>query len=99
MHTSHRCVVQVVDLDGVVLEKPDDAAHAKEMLASMSGRQHLVHTGVHLPCSSDVVDVQAYEAVNMYSLAPYCSHTIEHSVSGCTLVWYGPRSKNEQKRR
>lgn len=36
----------IVDLDGTILEKPDDEAHAHAMLSSLSGRQHLVHSGV-----------------------------------------------------
>lgn len=35
-----------VDLDGRILAKPADAAEAGAMLASLSGRWHLVHTGV-----------------------------------------------------
>lgn len=35
-----------VDRDGTILEKPDDGAHAHAMLTSLSGRQHLVHSGV-----------------------------------------------------
>jgi septum formation protein len=35
-----------VDVDGLILEKPVDAADARRMLRSMSGRIHLVHTGV-----------------------------------------------------
>jgi len=34
----------VVDLDGAALGKPRDAAEATRMLASLSGREHLVHT-------------------------------------------------------
>jgi septum formation protein len=34
----------VVDLDGRELGKPADAAAAREMLALLSGREHLVHT-------------------------------------------------------
>lgn len=36
----------IVDLDGVILEKPRDDDHAFSMLSSMSGRRHLVHSGV-----------------------------------------------------
>ncbi|CAM9429044.1 unnamed protein product, partial [Hapterophycus canaliculatus] len=36
----------IVDLDGVILEKPRDDEHAFQMLSSMSGRRHLVHSGV-----------------------------------------------------
>ena len=36
----------VVEIDGGILEKPTDSAHAKRMLNTLSGRQHHVHTGV-----------------------------------------------------
>lgn len=36
----------LVELDGVPLGKPRDEAHAREMLLSLSGRRHNVHTGV-----------------------------------------------------
>ena len=35
-----------VDLDSEILAKPLDAAEAASMLRSLSGRSHLVHTGV-----------------------------------------------------
>merc|ERR1712166_186591 len=38
----------VISLDGTVLEKPSDAAHAHQMLSSLSGRSHEVATGVVL---------------------------------------------------
>jgi septum formation protein len=38
----------VVALAGAVLEKPTSTADAKAMLASLSGREHTVHTGVCL---------------------------------------------------
>jgi len=43
----------VVDLDGDILEKPRDEAEAAVMLRRMSGRTHLVHTGVALYSSSN----------------------------------------------
>ena len=36
----------VVEHQGLILEKPDNAAHAKEMLQGLSGSKHSVHTGV-----------------------------------------------------
>jgi septum formation protein len=38
----------IVDLDGMVLEKPDGAADARSMLSRLSGCSHQVHTGVVL---------------------------------------------------
>lgn len=46
-----RCVLgadTVVDVDGVILGKPAGAEGAQEMLRSLAGRDHLVHTGVTL---------------------------------------------------
>lgn len=36
----------VVDLDGEILGKPENEAHAAEILGRLSGRAHWVHTGV-----------------------------------------------------
>ncbi|MCB0737136.1 MAG: septum formation protein Maf [Bacteroidetes bacterium] len=38
----------VVDLDGVILEKPANANHALTMLSELSGKEHWVHTGACL---------------------------------------------------
>jgi len=38
----------VVVLDGEVIEKPRDLAHARTMLRSLSGRDHMVYTAVAL---------------------------------------------------
>jgi septum formation protein len=38
----------VIDLDGELLGKPRDAAHAASMLSRLCGRDHAVHTGVAL---------------------------------------------------
>ena len=46
----------VVDLDGEVLGKPKTADEAAEMLRSLSGRTHLVHTG-YAVVSQGFVDV------------------------------------------
>jgi septum formation protein len=35
-----------VDVDGAILAKPVDDAHARRMLAMLAGRTHQVHTGV-----------------------------------------------------
>lgn len=35
-------------LDGRILEKPIDDEHAFSMLSSLSGRKHLVHSGVSI---------------------------------------------------
>ena len=49
-HAAHGDLVigadTIVVLDGKVLGKPRDAAHALEMLTALSGRRHHVYTGV-----------------------------------------------------
>lgn len=41
-----------VDVDGQILEKPVDTTDARRMLRLLSGRRHLVHTGVSVSWSS-----------------------------------------------
>jgi phosphoribosylamine--glycine ligase len=40
------CADTIVAIDGQILEKPLDEAHAKEMLGALSGREHTVYTAV-----------------------------------------------------
>lgn len=50
----------VVELAGQLLGKPDDEAHARQMLRMLRGQRHLVHTGVCLwpvPAGSPLLSV------------------------------------------
>merc|ERR1712232_405263 len=38
----------IVDLDGNILEKPNDEEHAFDMLTTLSAKWHAVHTGVSI---------------------------------------------------
>lgn len=49
----------VVEVDGVVLEKPADAAEAEAMLMCLSGRSHRVHTGCALYSRGHTPDREA----------------------------------------
>lgn len=62
----------VVDRDGVALGKPADAAEATAMLASLSGREHLVHTAfaLALPGIDEITEERATTAVRFYGLEP-----------------------------
>jgi len=58
-----------VDVDGVILEKPVDDHDARRMLGLLSGRAHLVHTGVTVMADgSDTVVVET--AVEFVDLSP-----------------------------
>ena len=48
-----------VVLDGEILNKPEDADHAKEMLRTLSGRTHTVFTGLALVASEQHVVMPA----------------------------------------
>jgi septum formation protein len=61
----------VVDLDGSALNKPVDAQDAVRMLTSLSGREHLVHTGMALALPGcDLVVECSTTRVRFYPLDP-----------------------------
>jgi septum formation protein len=60
----------VVELDGAVLGKPLDAAHARRMLARLSGRTHLVHTAVAVRTGEHTELETVTTSVQFVPLAP-----------------------------
>jgi len=50
----------VVTIDGLILGKPADEAHAIRMLGQLSGRRHVVYTAV---CVIDQIHGEKYEAL------------------------------------
>jgi len=60
----------VVDVDGQALGKPRDAAHAHQMLRTLSGREHEVHTAyaIALPGREALVEDAATTRVRFYPL-------------------------------
>lgn len=52
-----------VDVDGQILEKPVDDADARRMLTLLSGRGHLVHTGVTVQCVGAAPVTEVVETV------------------------------------
>jgi septum formation protein len=61
----------VVDCDGVSLAKPADRQEAMDMLRTLSGRSHQVHTGVVLHKASEGIEDEAVETttVRFFKLA------------------------------
>ena len=53
----------VVDVDGAVLGKPCDTREARQMMHAISGRAHLVHTGVCLAVPGRQSDIFACTSV------------------------------------
>lgn len=60
----------VVDVDGIALGKPVDAAEARRMLAMLSSREHAVHTAFALavPGSNDWTQERGTTRVRFYPL-------------------------------
>jgi len=56
----------IVALDGSALGKPRDAAEARAMLHSLSGRGHVVWTGVFLHRTDDAAETVAAEATRVF---------------------------------
>ncbi|MEO3990431.1 Maf family protein [Pseudocitrobacter cyperus] len=65
----------IVILNGEVLEKPRDAAHAAEMLGKLSGETHQVMTAVALADSQNTIDVLVATDVTFRVLS-------EHDIAG-----------------
>jgi septum formation protein len=63
----------IVALDGEILGKPDDKAHAQEMLRKLSGRKHEVYTGVTI--------IKDNELTSFYDLSEvYCREVTDEEI-------------------
>ena len=69
----------IVVLEGQVLEKPRDAAHAAEMLHALSGKQHQVMTAVALADRHDLLCTLVTTDVTFRVLS---SDEIQHYIAG-----------------
>ncbi len=58
----------VVAIDGAILGKPKDAAHAAGMLRLLSGKKHSVFTGVTVTKSDKIITFTAETKVEFYPL-------------------------------
>lgn len=62
----------VIEIDGRILGKPLDKAEAIDMLHSLSGREHLVHTGVSIyeQCQKKTIETCVTTTVEFCELTP-----------------------------
>lgn len=60
----------IVVLDGQVLEKPHDEAHAAHMLTALSGRRHVVMTAITLADAQDACSALVTTEVTFRPLSP-----------------------------
>ena len=58
-----------VCVGGMILGKPDGDAHATQMLRSMSGRWHEVHTGIAVASANGIVTALSTTRVEMAALS------------------------------
>ncbi len=56
----------VVDLDGEIIGKPDDAAHAEEITRKLFSRPHKVITGVALVCVDKNIEIVEADTTIVY---------------------------------
>jgi septum formation protein len=75
----------IVVLDGELLGKPNDAAHARAMLARIAGREHTVHTGValHQPEVAEAGSTGARNAVEVET-----SRVLMAALDPERIAWY-----------
>ena len=69
----------LVDLDGRILNKPVDAAHAETMLRLLAGNTHQVHTGIAVCHSGRVLSHVETATVTMF---PATAEAIRAYVAG-----------------
>ena len=78
--SANECIVvgadTTVELKGEILGKPRDSAHAREMLAKLSGRTHHVLTGIFLLRFPDLAARAAVE-ISAVTFAPLSDEEIE----------------------
>lgn len=60
----------VVDIDGDIIGKPRDLAHAEEILKRLSGRVHWVHSGIAITTSSGTEKRLSSSKVEFAPLSP-----------------------------
>ncbi|MDQ0208006.1 Maf family protein [Alkalicoccobacillus murimartini] len=60
----------IVVVDGVIVGKPSNHAAAKEMLQTLSGRNHQVLSGVTILSSENMISFYNETNVSMYELSP-----------------------------
>lgn len=58
----------VVEIDGVILGKPENRQHAKEMLQQLSGKRHKVHTSVAIVTKDRSIIATSSSQVHFKSL-------------------------------
>lgn len=72
----------VVDRDGVALGKPRDAAEAAAMLASLAGREHLVHSAFALAAPGSAEPASELETTRVWFHALEPEEIAEYVASG-----------------
>ena len=58
----------IVEIDGVILGKPENRQHAKEMLLQLSGKKHKVHTSVAIVTKDRSIIATSSSQVHFKSL-------------------------------
>lgn len=73
----------VVDIDGEIIGKPRDLAHAMQILQRLSGRAHWVHTGVAVAASDRI---ESRLSSSKVEFAPLTSTAIARYLECCEAL-------------
>lgn len=76
----------VVDLDGEIIGKPDDAAHAEEITRKLFSKPHKVITGIALVCRAKQIEVVEAVTTIVYPRHLTEKQILEHIAGG---LWEG----------
>lgn len=72
----------VVDLDGEIIGKPDDAAHAEEITRKLFSRPHKVITGVAVVCVEKGIEIVEADTTVVYPRQLTAAQIAEHIRNG-----------------
>lgn len=76
----------VVDLDGEIIGKPDNAAHAEQITRKLFGKPHNVITGIALTCIAKGIEIVETETTIVYPRPLTEQQIADHIASG---NWHG----------
>ena len=76
----------VVDLDGEIIGKPDDVAHAEEIIRKLFSRPHKVITGLAMVCIEENIEIVEADTTIVYPRQLTEAQIADHIIHG---QWQG----------
>jgi septum formation protein len=76
----------VVDLDGEIIGKPDDVAHAEEIIRKLFSKPHIVITGLAMVCIEKNIEIVEADTTVVYPRKLTEAQIADHIING---QWQG----------